>query len=119
MRDNENPFENMFGQMEGMQDQLKKAQENLLNVSVIGEAGAGMVKVEFNGNAGVQKVEIDDEVLTESKEVLQDLLATAFTDAYRKVEAAKQERFMSMLGTMAPGGVPGSNGGSIPPQNLV
>ena len=119
MRDDENPFGNMFGdigkQMEGMQEQLKKAQENLLDVSVTGESGAGMVKITVNGNAGVQSVEIDDEVLKESKNVLQDLVGTAVTDAIRKLEAAKQNRFMSLLGDMQP---PGANDGSVPTNRV-
>lgn len=73
-------------QAQKMQDQMKKIQEDQEKLKVIGESGAGLVKVTMTGKYDVHRVEIDDNLFTENKEVLEDLLAAAVNDAVRKVE---------------------------------
>lgn len=73
-------------QAQQMQEQLQKQQEQLANAEVSGESGAGMVKVIMNGRHDVKKVEIDQTLLSEDKEMLEDLLAAAVNDAVRRVE---------------------------------
>ena len=74
-----------------MQADIQEAQEDLAKAEVRGEAGAGMVSVVMTGRHDVKSVSIDDSVLSEDKEVLEDLLAAAVNDAVRKVEAQNKE----------------------------
>ncbi|MEC8898060.1 MAG: YbaB/EbfC family nucleoid-associated protein, partial [Pseudomonadota bacterium] len=60
-----------------MQEQMQKAQEEIAKAEVTGESGAGLVKVTMNGRHDVRKVDIDPSLLSEDKEILEDLLAAA------------------------------------------
>lgn len=97
----------MKGQMAGlmrqaqqMQDNLKKAQEALADVLVEGVAGGSLVKVTMTCRHDVKRVEIDPSLLTEDKDMLEDLVAAAFNDALRKAEATSQERMSSLTAGM-------------------
>lgn len=81
----------LMKQAQNMQAELQKAQEEMAKAEVTGEAGAGMVSVVMNGRHDVIRVSIDDAVLSEDKEVLEDLLAAAVNDAVRKVEARNKD----------------------------
>jgi DNA-binding YbaB/EbfC family protein len=81
----------LMQQAQKMQADLQKAQEELANAEVRGESGAGLVSVVMNGRHDVKRVSIDDSVLSEDKEVLEDLLAAAVNDAVKKVEAHNRE----------------------------
>ena len=80
----------MMEQAQKMQADMQKAQAELANAEITGESGAGLVQVVMTGRHDVKRVAIDDSVLTEDKEVLEDLLAAAVNDAVRKVEANNQ-----------------------------
>lgn len=80
----------MMEQAQKMQAELQKKQAELANAELTGESGAGLVKVVMTGRHDVKRVSIDDAVLSEDKEVLEDLLAAAVNDAVRKVEANNQ-----------------------------
>ena len=91
---------NLMKQAQEMQDKMQRGQEEIAKAEVLGEAGAGMVKVTMNGRHDVSKVEIDPSVMEEDKELLEDLLAAAVNDAVRKVETsskAKMEEVTSGL----------------------
>lgn len=81
----------MMQQAQKMQADMEKVQEELARAEVQGEAAAGLVTVTMTGRHDVKRVNIDDSVLTEDKEVLEDLLAAAVNDAVRKVEAHNKE----------------------------
>ena len=81
----------LMEQAQKMQADLQKAQEEMANAEVRGEAGAGLVAVTMTGRHDVKRVEIDDAVLGEEKAVLEDLLAAAVNDAVRKVEAQNRD----------------------------
>ena len=76
----------LMQQAQKMQADMQKAQEELAQKEVTGEAGAGLVRVTMTGRHDVKQVRIDDSVLSESREVLEDLLAAAVNDAVRRVE---------------------------------
>ena len=93
----------MKGQMAGlmrqaqqMQENLKKAQDALADLLVEGAAGGNLVKVTMTCRHDVKRVEIDPSLLTEDKDMLEDLVAAAFNDALRKAEATSQERMASV-----------------------
>lgn len=80
----------LMKQAQQMQEKMQKAQQDLANQEVIGESGAGLVKITMNGRHDVRKVFIDAALLTEDKEILEDLIAAAVNDAVRKIEANSQ-----------------------------
>lgn len=86
----------LMKQAQKMQEQLQKQQEQLANEEVTGESGAGMVKVIMNGRHDVKKVDVDASLMSEDKELLEDLLAAAVNDAVRRVEE-KNKNAMSGL----------------------
>jgi DNA-binding YbaB/EbfC family protein len=83
-----------------MQASFKEAQEELANMEIIGESGGGMIKVVMTGQYDVRRVDIDPIVITEDKEMLEDLLAAAVNDAVRKVEKTSQEKLSGLAGGM-------------------
>ena len=86
----------LMKQAQQMQADMKKAQEEMASISVTGESGGGMVKVTMTCQQQVQKLEIDDGLVGDDKEMLEDLVVAAFNDAQRKVEATIQEKFSGM-----------------------
>ncbi len=86
----------MMKQAQEMQEKMQKLQEEAANATAVGEAGAGLVKVTMTGRHDVRKVELDDSLMEEDKEMLEDLLAAAVNDAVRKVETASQEKMKEL-----------------------
>jgi DNA-binding YbaB/EbfC family protein len=91
---------NLMKQAQQMQANMAKAQEELANMEVVGEAGAGMVKVTMTGSHSVRKVELDDSLMEDDKDMIEDLLAAAVNDAVRRVEAQNKEKMSSLTGGM-------------------
>jgi len=81
----------LMKQAQQMQENMKKAQEQLALIEVEGASGAGMVKVLMTCKYDVRRVTIDPSVM-DDKEMLEDLVAAAVNDAVRKVEATTQEK---------------------------
>ena len=88
----------LMKQAQQMQANMKKAQEEMAAMTVVGESGAGMVKVTMTCRHQVRQVEIDDSMIGDDKEMLEDLVAAAVNDATRKVEQTVQEKFAGMAG---------------------
>jgi len=91
----------LMQQAQKMQQEMQKAQEEMASITVTGESGAGMVRVTMTCQHQVQKVEIDDSMIGDDKEMLEDLTVAAFNDAVRKVEKTVQERFSGMASGMS------------------
>lgn len=85
-------FGNIMKQAQEMQENLQKAQEEIAKMEVTGESGAGLVKVTMTGKHDVRKVDIDDSLVGEDREMLEDLVAAAVNDANRRVERETQEK---------------------------
>lgn len=88
---------NLMKQAQQMQENMKRAQAELANVEVEGQAGSGMVKVTMTCQHQVKRVSIDDSLLSDDKEMLEDLIVTALNDAVRKVETTTQERMGGLM----------------------
>ena len=86
----------LMKQAQQMQENMKKAQEEMASIMVTGESGAGMVRVTMNCKHEVQSVEIDDSMIGDDKEMLEDLTVAAINDAVRKVEQTVQDKFAGM-----------------------
>jgi hypothetical protein len=91
---------NLMKQAQRMQETMQKAQAELADMEVTGQAGGGMVSVVMTGRHDVKRVTIDDSLLKEDKEMLEDLLAAAVNDAVRKVEATTQEKMSGLTSGM-------------------
>jgi len=83
---------NLMKQAQQMQQNMQKAQAELATVEVEGQAGSGLVRVTMTCAHEVRRVSLDDSVLSDDKEMLEDLLVLALNDAMRKAEAVSQER---------------------------
>ncbi len=77
---------------EGMQENMRKMQEDLQNMEIVGESGAGLVKITMNGKHEARGVSIDPSLLAEDREILEDLIAAAINDAARRVETLNAEK---------------------------
>lgn len=103
---NKGQLAGLMKQAQAMQDNMKKAQDELANVEVTGESGSGLVKVLMTCKHQVRRITIDPTLLSDDKDMLEDLVAAAINDAVRKVEQTSQER----LGKIT-AGMPGLPGG--------
>ena len=92
---------NIMKQAQQMQANMEKVQKELADAEVIGESGAGMVKVTMNGRHDVKRVEINPDLMNDDKEMIEDLLAAAVNDANRRVEKMSQERMSSVTAGMS------------------
>ncbi|MFK7733351.1 MAG: YbaB/EbfC family nucleoid-associated protein [Pseudomonadales bacterium] len=91
----------LMKQAQQMQEKMQQAQEEIAKLEVTGESGAGMVKVTMTGRHDVRRVHIDPALLTEDKEVLEDLIAAAVNDAVRRVEEAQKQQMGDLTGGMS------------------
>ena len=91
-----NQLAGLMKQAQQMQDDMKKAQEELARTEVEGQSGAGMVKVVMTCRHDVKRVTVDPSLLGEDKDMLEDLLAAAINDAVRRVEATTQEKMSGL-----------------------
>ena len=100
------PMGNLMKQAQKMQEDMQKAQEEVANLEVEGQAGGGMVKVVMNGRHEIRKVSLDDSLMQDDKEMIEDLLAAAVNDAVRRVEQQTQEKMAGVTaGLNLPGGM--------------
>jgi nucleoid-associated protein EbfC len=95
-----NPLAGLMQQAQKMQENLSRVQEEIAHTEVQGESGGGLVKVTMNGKRLVQKLEIDESLFTEDRDMLEDLLAAAFNDGVAKVAAIKQDKMSGLTGGM-------------------
>ena len=97
---------NLMKQAQKMQEDMQKAQEEVANLEVEGQAGGGMVKVVMNGRHEIRKVTLDESLMEDDKEMIEDLLAAAVNDAVRRVEQQTQEKMAGVTaGLNLPGGM--------------
>ena len=97
---NKGQLAGLMKQAQAMQDNLKKAQDELALVEVSGESGAGLVKVTMTCKHDVKRVVIDPSLLGDDRDMLEDLVAAAFNDAVRKAEATTQEKMAGVTAGM-------------------
>lgn len=93
-------MDELMKQAQKVQEDMKKAQEELEKAEITGESGAGMVKIVMNGRHDVVSVNIDSSLMSEDKEMLEDLLAAAVNDAVRRIEAHQKEKMSGLTGGM-------------------
>ena len=79
-----------------MQEKMKQAQDELANITVVGESGGGMVSITMTCKNEIKKINIDEVLFNEEKDMLEDLLIAAFNDAARRAEKKTQESMSGM-----------------------
>ena len=95
-----NQIAGLMKQAQAMQDNLKKAQDELGNIEVEGQSGAGMVKVTMTCKHEVKRVTIDPSLLADDKDMLEDLVAAAFNDGLRRAEQVSSEKMAKITAGM-------------------
>jgi DNA-binding YbaB/EbfC family protein len=103
---NKGQLAGLMKQAQAMQDNMKKAQDELGSIEVSGASGAGLVKVTMTCKHEVRRVTIDPSLLAEDRDMLEDLVAAAFNAAVRKVEDTTTEKMGKITA-----GMPGLPGG--------
>jgi nucleoid-associated protein EbfC len=103
---NKGQLAGLMKQATAMQENMKKAQEELANSEVIGTSGSGLVKITMTGKHHVKRIEIDPSLLVDDKDMLEDMLTVAFNDAAKQL-ADNSEAKMGGVSK----GMPGLPGG--------
>ena len=98
------PLAGLMQQAQRMQQDMQRAQEELAQLEVTGQAGGGLVSVVMSGRHEVRRVSIDRQTFADDPEMAEDLLAAAFNDAINKVATVSQERMRGL-----------TNGLNLPP----
>jgi len=91
----------LMKQAQKMQADMQKAQEEVANLEVEGQAGGGMVKVMMNGRHELRRVNIDPALMDDDKEMLEDLLAAAVNDATKKIDASSKDMMSGVTSGMS------------------
>ncbi len=95
-----NQLAGLMKQAQAMQDNMKRAQDELAGIEVEGQSGAGLVKVIMTCKHDVKRIHIDPSLLGDDKDMLEDLVAAAFNDAVRRAEAVSQEKMGALTAGM-------------------
>jgi nucleoid-associated protein EbfC len=103
---NKGQLAGLMKQATAMQENMKKAQEELANSEVVGTSGSGLVKITMTGKHTVKRIEIDPSLLADDKDMLEDMLTVAFNDASKQL-ADNSEAKMGGVSK----GMPGLPGG--------
>jgi DNA-binding YbaB/EbfC family protein len=90
----------LMKQAQAMQDNMKRAQDELALLEVEGQSGAGLVKVTMTCKHDVKRIVIDPSLLAEDKDMLEDLVAAAFNDAVRRAEEVSAEKMGKLTAGM-------------------
>jgi DNA-binding YbaB/EbfC family protein len=90
----------LMKQAQAMQEKMQAMQDDAAKQEVTGESGAGLVKIVMNGRHDVRAVTLDSSLMSEDKEILEDLIAAAINDAVRKVESTTQAQMQKLTGGM-------------------
>ncbi|WP_353140168.1 YbaB/EbfC family nucleoid-associated protein [Limnohabitans sp.] len=100
---NKGQLSGLMKQAQAMQENLKKAQDELAFVEVSGESGAGLVKVLMTCKHEVKRITIDPSLLADDKDMLEDLVAAAFNDAVRKAAETSEAKMSKLTAGLPPG----------------
>ena len=97
---NKGQLSGLMKQAQQMQDNLKRIQDELAQIEVEGQSGAGLVKVTMTCKYAVRRVGIDPSLLDDDRDMLEDLVAAAFNDAVNKAESTTQEKMSAATAGM-------------------
>ena len=90
----------LMKQAQAMQENMKRAQDELALMEVEGVSGAGLVKVTMTCKHDVKRIVIDPSLLADDKDMLEDMVAAAFNDGVRRAEAVSSEKMGKLTAGM-------------------
>ena len=91
-------FSEILDQAKKMQEKMKQTQEMIKNLEITGNAGGNLVKITLNGDSEIKKIYIDKSIFNEKKEMLEDLIIAAHTDAKQKLKIKTNEEISKVTG---------------------
>jgi DNA-binding YbaB/EbfC family protein len=91
-------FKDLILQAKKMQEKMNETQEMLKSIEIEGVSGGGTIKLIMNGDGGLKKINIDEKLLKESKEIIEDLLVAAHNDAKTKLKKKTSEEISKVTG---------------------
>jgi len=91
-------FNDLIFQAKKMQEKMKETQEALKKIEVTGVSGGNVVSIVLTGDGDLKKINIDDSLFKESKEIIEDLIVAAFTDAKSKLKKKTNEEISKVTG---------------------
>ncbi len=100
---NKGQLSGLMKQAQAMQENLKKAQDELAFIEVTGESGSGLVKVLMTCKHEVKRITIDPSLLADDKDMLEDLVAAAFNDVVRKAAETSEAKMSKLTAGLPPG----------------
>jgi DNA-binding YbaB/EbfC family protein len=93
-------FQKMMAEAQKMQQKMQDVQKELAQLQIIGSAGAGAVKIKINGRYEVLNVTIVDSLMSEGKEMIEQLTAAAFNDAVQKLERVSKDKIVQLTSSI-------------------
>ena len=93
----------LLKQAQELQTKMENAKNELADIKVEGSSGGGMVTVQANGKKEIISIEIDNEVMSEDKEMLEDLVVSAVNQALENAHTASEEKMSAITGGMMGG----------------
>jgi DNA-binding YbaB/EbfC family protein len=94
------PLAGLMQQAQRMQEEMKRAQEEIARTEVTGQSGGGLVSVVMSGRHEVRRVAIDRQLFADDPEMAEDLVAAAINDAVNKIAALSQEKLGGLTSGM-------------------
>ena len=91
-------FTDLISQAKKMQDKMKETQDVLKKIEVEGLSGGNSVKVIMNGEGELKKIILGDDLLKETKEIIEDLIVAAHNDAKVKLKKKTSEEISKITG---------------------
>ena len=91
-------FSDLVSQAKKMQDKMKETQETIKKIEVVGVSGGNAVKITMNGDGELKKIDFNDSLLKESKEIIEDLIVAAHNDAKSKLKKKTSEEISKVTG---------------------
>ena len=91
-------FTDLISQAKKMQEKMKETQEVLKKIEIEGISGGNAVRVIMNGDGELKKISLDENLLKESKEIVEDLIVAAHNDAKSKLKKKTSEEISKVTG---------------------
>ncbi len=100
-----NDFSKIIDQAKNLQAKMKESQEKIKKIEAEGVSGGGTVKVSLNGDGELIKLNISPETMKENKEIVEDLIIAAHSNAKLKLKSKTSEELSKITGgvTLPPG----------------
>jgi len=94
-------MKNIMKKAQELQDKMEKAQQELNKIEIEGQSGGGMITAKVNGHKELITLNIDPDILTEDKEMIEDLIVAAVNQAIQNAGKTAEEKMNSITGGMA------------------